>query len=471
MSSEFSAPTESEITSISENPKTKLPPQSEEAEQSLLGALLLSNDTFDLVSTIVTEDDFYFSNHKIIWEHIRKLRSLDRSVDVITVYTALKNSGKDEEVGGLEYIQNLSFNTPSSSNAVRYAEIVREKSILRNLIEASESTIDDSYHPHGKEATEILVEAEGRILNIAQHINNKTTDFKNIDDVLCDVLEEVEVLSTRTDKSIVTGLKTGFADLDSKTTGLHPGQLIIIAGRPAMGKTSLAMNIVENVAINEKKPVAVFSMEMDSSQLVQRMLGSIARVDHLKIRTGNLRAEDWPKITDAAKKLADAKVFIDESPVLNPLDIRSRARRLLAREGSLGLIMVDYLQLMSGSTKRSDNRVAEISEISRSLKQLAREMECPILALSQLNRSLEHRSDKRPIMSDLRESGAIEQDADTILFIYRDEVYNPDSLDKGLAELIIGKQRAGPIGTIKLAFQKDITKFENAITNPNYNTL
>lgn len=468
MHSEYSGPPVIESDSITEDTALKLPPQSEEAEQSLIGSLLINQEAFDLVSSIITDDDFYFSNHRIIWEHIRKLHSIDRPVDSITVFNALKNSDKDEQVGGFEYLQKLAFNTPSAQNAVRYADIVREKSILRNLISASESTIDESYHPQGKDANTILVDAEAKILDIAQHVSNKTSDFKQLNEVMASVLDEVEILSTRKDKSVITGLKTGFTDLDRMTTGLHPGQLIIVAGRPAMGKTSLAMNIVESIAINEKKPVAVFSMEMDASQLVQRMLGSLARIDHIKIRTGNLGNSDWPNITEAAKKLRDAKIYIDESPVLNPLDIRARARRLKAKEGSLGLIMVDYLQLMSGTNKRSDNRVAEISEISRSLKQLARELGCPIIALSQLNRSLEHRADKRPIMSDLRESGAIEQDADTILFIYRDEVYNPDSLEKGFAELIIGKQRAGPIGTVRLAFVKEITKFENALKETAY---
>lgn len=438
----------------------RLPPQSIEAEQSVLGALLIENRALDQISTILSEEDFYRHDHRLIWRHIHQLISLDREADVITVAESLRLVNKEEEVGGLAYLNALATNTASAANIVRYAEIVRERSMLRQLVSVADELTTMAYQPNGRQARQLLDEAESKIFKISQENGGITQDFHAMPDVMIQVIEELEQLASRDDDSDVTGISTGFAELDSRTAGMHSGQLIIVAGRPAMGKTSFAMNIVEHVAIHEKLPVAVFSMEMDAVQLGHRLLGSVGKVNQQRMRTGKLLDDDWPRITHATSLLQNAKIFIDETPALTPIDLRARARRLKSREGELGLIVVDYLQLMSGNG-RNDNRTAEISEISRSLKQLARDLKCPIIALSQLNRGLEQRTNKRPIMSDLRESGAIEQDADVILFIYRDEVYNPDSPDKGTAEIIIGKQRAGPIGTVRLTFMGEFTKFAN----------
>ena len=438
----------------------RLPPQSIEAEQSVLGALLIENRAFDQISGILSEEDFYRHDHRLIWHHIHQLISLDREADVVTVAESLRLVNKEEEVGGVEYLNALAVNTASAANIVRYAEIVRERAMLRQLLSVADELTTMAYQPNGRQARQLLDEAESKIFKISQENGGVSQDFHAMPDVMIQVIEELERLAARDDDSDVTGISTGFTDLDSRTAGMHSGQLIIVAGRPAMGKTSFAMNIVEHVAIHEKLPVAVFSMEMDATQLGHRLLGSVGKVNQQRMRTGRLLDEDWPRITHATSLLQNAKIFIDETPALTPIDLRARARRLKSKEGELGLIVVDYLQLMSGNG-RNDNRTAEISEISRSLKQLARDLKCPIIALSQLNRGLEQRTNKRPIMSDLRESGAIEQDADVILFIYRDEVYNPDSPDKGVAEIIIGKQRAGPIGTVKLTFAGEFTKFLN----------
>jgi len=438
----------------------KLPPHSIEAEQSVLGALLIDNKGFDQISSFLSEDDFYRRTHRIIWRHIYNLVSLDREADVLTVAESLRLANQDNEVGGVAYLNELVMNTPSTANIVRYAEIVRERAMLRLLAKAADEINAMAYHSDGRRARQLLDEAESKIFKIAQENGDGATDFHAMPNVLVEVLNDLEELSSRQDASDVTGISTGFKDLDSRTAGMHSGQLIIVAGRPAMGKTSFAMNIVEHVAIHEKKAVAVFSMEMDAVQLGHRLLGSVGKINQQRMRTGKLLQEDWPRVTTAVKLLEKAKIYIDETSALTPIDLRARARRLKSKEGELGLIVVDYLQLMSGSG-RNDNRTAEISEISRSLKQLARDLKCPIIALSQLNRGLEQRTNKRPIMSDLRESGAIEQDADVILFIYRDEVYNPESPDKGLAEIIIGKQRAGPIGTVRLTFAGEYTKFLN----------
>lgn len=438
----------------------RLPPQSIEAEQSVLGALLIDNRALDQISSLISEDDFYRHDHRLIWRHIHQLISLDREADVITVAESLRLVNKEQEVGGLEYLNALALNTGSAANIERYAEIVRERAMLRQMLSVADEISTMAFQPNGRQARQLLDEAEAKIFKISQENGEGSKDFHAMPDVMAQVIEELEKLAEREDDSDVTGISTGFTDLDSRTAGMHSGQLIIVAGRPAMGKTSFAMNIVEHVAIHEQLPVAVFSMEMDATQLGHRLLGSVGKINQQRMRTGKLLDEDWPKITHAISLLQNAKIFIDETPALTPVDLRARARRLKSKEGELGLIVVDYLQLMSGSG-RNDNRTAEISEISRSLKQLARDLKCPIIALSQLNRGLEQRTNKRPIMSDLRESGAIEQDADVILFIYRDEVYNPDSPDKGMAEIIIGKQRAGPIGTVKLTFAGEFTKFLN----------
>ncbi|NHC61977.1 replicative DNA helicase [Paenalcaligenes suwonensis] len=438
----------------------RVPPHSIEAEQSVLGGLLLDNAAWDRIADIVVDEDFYRFDHRIIWQHITRLIGLGRPADVVTVYESLSTAGKAEEVGGLQYLNALAHNTPSAANIRRYAEIVRERSMLRKLVTVADEISSAAFNPQGKEARQILDDAESRVFQIAQEGSRGSAGFLEIQPLLTQVVERIDELYHREGDSEITGIPTGFVDLDRMTSGLQPGDLVIVAGRPSMGKTSLSMNIGEHVAIEQGLPVAVFSMEMGAVQLAMRMVGSVGLLDQHRMRTGKLVAEDWPKLTHAVQKVQEAQIYIDETPGLSGMEVRARARRLARQCGRLGLIIIDYLQLMSGNSG-SENRATEISEISRSLKGLAKELDCPLIALSQLNRSLEQRPNKRPVMSDLRESGAIEQDADLILFIYRDEVYNPDSPDKGTAELIIGKQRNGPIGTVRVAFQGASTRFLN----------
>jgi replicative DNA helicase len=438
----------------------RLPPHSIHAEQSVLGGLLLDNAAWDKISDYLRADDFYRHDHRLIFEHIARLIDQSRPADVITVFEALTSSGKVDEVGGLVYLNALAQNTPSAANIRRYAEIVRGRSVMRRLVSVSDEIAESAFNPNGRETGQILDEAESKIFAIAEEGSRGAQGFIELQPLLAKVVERIDELYHRDNPSDITGVPTGFADLDGKTSGLQPGDLIIVAGRPSMGKTAFSLNIGEHVAIDQGLPVAVFSMEMGGSQLAMRMLGSVGRLDQHKVRTGQLGDDDWPRLTHAIAKMQDAQLFIDETPALNSLELRSRARRLSKKCGKLGLIIIDYLQLMSATTS-GENRATEISEISRSLKALAKELQCPVIALSQLNRSLETRPNKRPVMSDLRESGAIEQDADVILFIYRDEVYNPDSQDKGMAEIIIGKQRNGPIGMVPLAFIGEYTKFEN----------
>ena len=365
-------------------------------------------------------------------------------------------------MGGLSYLGALAQNTPTAANIRRYAEIVREYAVMRQLVEAGSSIADSAYNRNGRNAEELLDQAESKIFQIAESNKRSAEGFQGINVLLPQVAERIDELFSRENQSEVTGIPTGYNDLDSMTSGLHGGDLIIVAGRPSMGKTAFSVNIAENIALDTGLPVAIFSMEMGATQLATRMIGSVGRLDQHRMRTGKLQDEDWEKLTTALGKLNDAPVYIDEGSALSAFDVRARARRLHRQTGKLGLIVIDYLQLMSGSsTKQSENRATEISEISRSLKGLAKELDVPVIALSQLNRSVETRTDKRPMMSDLRESGAIEQDADLILFIYRDEVYNPDSPDKGTAEIIIGKQRNGPIGRVRLTFIGANTRFEN----------
>ena len=438
----------------------RVPPHSVEAEQSVLGGLLLDNSAWDRIADMINDDDFYRFDHRIIWQHITRLIGLARPADVVTVYESLTTAGKAEESGGLAYLNALAHNTPSAANIRRYAEIVRERSMLRKLVSVADDIASAAFNPQGKEARQILDEAESRVFQIAQEGARGGKGFQDIQPLLAQVVERIDELYHREGDSEVTGVPTGFVDLDRMTSGFQPGDLIIVAGRPSMGKTSLSMNIGEHVAIEQGLPVAVFSMEMGAVQLAMRMVGSVGMLDQHRMRTGKLTEEDWPRLTHAVQKVQEAQIYIDESPGLTAMEVRARARRLSRQCGQLGMIIIDYLQLMSGSSG-SENRATEISEISRALKGLARELNCPLVALSQLNRSLEQRPNKRPVMSDLRESGAIEQDADLILFIYRDEVYNPDSPDKGTAELIIGKQRNGPIGTVRVAFQGSSTRFLN----------
>ena len=439
----------------------KLPPHSVEAEQSVLGGLLLEASALDRIVDLISADDFYRQEHRLIYRQIVRLSEQAKPVDVITVAEALEIAGDLDKVGGLPYLGSLAQNVPSAANIRRYGEIVRERSIMRKLAEVGTDIASSSYNPTGRDAAQLLDEAERKVLEIAEAGSRGQQGFIAMPPLLTQVVERIETLYGRDNPSEITGTATGFTDLDRLTSGLQPGELIIVAGRPSMGKTALAINIAENVALDSKLPVAIFSMEMNASQLAMRMLGSVGKLNQQDLRTGRLQDDDWGRLTHALGRLNDAPIFIDESGALSALEVRARSRRL-HRQHSLGLIVVDYLQLMSSNAgKSSENRATEISEISRSLKALAKELHVPVIALSQLNRSLEQRPNRRPVMSDLRESGAIEQDADLILFIYRDEVYNSDSQDKGKAEIIIGKQRNGPIGMVPLAFRGEYTRFDN----------
>ena len=574
----------------------KLPPHSVEAEQSILGGLLLDNEAADRIGDVITEDDFYTDAHRVIYRHILQLGGEGKPVDVVTLSEALDSTQKLDYVGGLAYLGALVQNVPTSANIRHYADIVRERSILRQLAATAGEIADAAYNPLGRSAKNVLDDAEAKVLHIAEQGSRGQRTFALLKDLLAGVVDRIETLYNRDDPSDVTGIATGFTDLDRMTSGLQPGDLVIVAGRPSMGKSSLAVNIGEHVALELKLPVAVFSMEMGASQLAMRMIGSVGKLDQTKLRTGRLGPEDWERLSSALGRLSDAPILIDETPALNAIEVRSRARRLQKQFGQLGLVIVDYLQLMEAQSS-GENRATEISEISRAMKSLAKELKVPVMALSQLNRALEQRPNKRPVMSDLREcvtgdtlvlcadgsripirelvgtepevlalnderrivsarsdrvwsvgkrpilrmalasgrvlratakhrvfgaagwstlgefkigersamsrdpdeelkwdrvvdiradgeeevfdltvpgpsswladgivshnSGAIEQDADLILFIYRDEVYNEDTPDKGTAEIIIAKQRNGPIGTIRLTFLGEHTRFEN----------
>lgn len=438
----------------------KIPPHSVEAEQSVLGGLLLDNAAWDKIADFLSPIDFYRFDHRQIFQHIAKLISVAKPADVITVFESLSSSAKAEEVGGIAYLNALAQNTPSAANIRRYAEIVRDRAVLRRLITVSDEISGEAFNPQGKEVKQLLDEAEAKIFSIAEDGSRGKQGFQEIQPLLTQVVERIDELYNRENPNDITGVPTGFVDLDRMTSGLQKGDLIIVAGRPSMGKTAFSVNIGEHVAVDSGLPVAIFSMEMGGSQLAMRMLGSVGRLDQTRLRTGRLNDEDWPRLTHAIQKMNGAQIYIDETPGLNSMELRARSRRLARTCGTLGLVIVDYLQLMSANSA-GENRATEISEISRNLKGLAKELNCPVIALSQLNRSLEQRPNKRPVMSDLRESGAIEQDADLILFIYRDEVYNPDTTEKGIAEIIIGKQRNGPIGDVRLTFLGQFTKFEN----------
>lgn len=435
----------------------KVPPHSNEAEQSVLGGLMLDNEAWLQVSERLTEGDFYRRDHNEIFRAIEALANHGKPYDVVTLQEWLTNNDMLETVGGLEYLVELSENTPSAANIAAYADIVRERSVLRSLVRAGTDIAESGYRTEGRKADELLDQAERLVFEIADRETRSKGGFRRMKELLVDALDRIDQLSQR--DSPITGVATGYYELDMMTSGLQASDLVIVAGRPSMGKTAFAVNIAQNAAVKEGLPVAVFSMEMPSEQLAMRMLSSLGRIDQHKLRTGKLGDDDWPRLTHAVGILSEVSMFIDDTPALSPGDLRARCRRL-SREHGLGLVVVDYLQLMQvhGS---NENRATEISEISRSLKALAKELSVPVVALSQLNRSLEQRQDKRPVMSDLRESGAIEQDADIIMFIYRDEVYDEDSVDKGIAEIIIGKQRNGPIGTRKLRFFGEYTTFEN----------
>ena len=440
--------------------KLRLPPHSLEAEQSLLGGLLIDNEALDKVADLVSVNDFYRQDHQIIFQHIHHLIEKSQPADIVTLGESLESKSELNNVGGLEYLGLLAESTPTAANIRGYAQIIRERSIMRNLVEVGTDIVDNALSPQGRDAQQLLDESESKIFQIAEAGKNDRLGFTDIKELLPQVAERIDQLFQRDNPSDVTGIPTGYKDLDMMTSGLQPGDLIIVAGRPSMGKTSLALNMCEYVSIDTGLPTAVFSMEMASTQLVSRLIGSVGKLNQHKMRTGQLDDNDWEKLSYALGQLNEAPIFIDEGSALNPYEVRARARRLHKQCGRLGLIVIDYLQLM-GSAGSTENRATEISEISRSLKALAKELNVPVVALSQLNRSVEQRPDKRPVMSDLRESGAIEQDADVIMFIYRDEVYNPETPDKGMAEIILAKQRNGPVGRVKLTFLGEYTKFEN----------
>jgi replicative DNA helicase len=435
----------------------KVPPHSVDAEQSVLGGLMLDNDAWFNVAEVVNGSDFYRGQHQIIYDAMTDLAAEDQPLDAVTVSNRLQSKGMLEKAGGLAYIAELTESTPGASNVVAYGHIVREHSTLRQLIGAANRIAESAFARDGRASEELLNEAEQEVFGISEG-RIKGGGPEPVVQLLNKAVERVEMLFAN--RSPVTGVATGFDDLDKKTAGLHPADLVIVAGRPSMGKTALAMNMVEHAVMEGEGAVLVFSMEMPSEQLIIRMLSSLGRIDQSRMRTGEMHEDDWPRFTSAVSQLKDKQLFIDDTPALTPNDLRTRARRVAREAGGLGLIVVDYLQLMRVAGT-SENRTNEISEISRSLKAIAKEMSCPLIALSQLNRGLESRTDKRPLMADLRESGAIEQDADLILFIYRDEIYNPESPDKGTAEIIISKQRNGPIGSLRLSFIGNLTKFEN----------
>ena len=442
---------------VSAEQRLKVPPNSIEAEQSLLGGLMLDHQAWDKVADVVSADDFYRKDHRLIFTAIAELANDSNPCDVVTISEFLENRDELDAAGGLEYLATLANETPGAANARSYANIVRERATLRALINAGNEISGSAFTTDGRSATEIVDEAERLVFEIAESGSRGKSGFKALKHILPEAVDRIDLLH-QSDGDI-TGVSTGYTEFDKLTAGLQPGELVIIAGRPSMGKTTLAINIAENAAIGAKVPTAIFSMEMPSQQLAFRMISSLGRVDQTHLRTGNFPDEDWSRINTAVQLMSDAPIFIDDTPGLSPTEIRARARRL-QRESGLGLIVIDYLQLMQVHGNK-ENRATEISEISRNLKALAKELSVPVVALSQLNRSVEQRTDKRPVMSDLRESGAIEQDADLIVFIYREEVYNEDTPRKGIADIVIAKQRNGPIGDFPLTFVGRYTKFEN----------
>ncbi|MBS7073452.1 MAG: replicative DNA helicase [Haemophilus parainfluenzae] len=449
--------------------QVSIPPHSTEAEQAVLGGIMLSNQHWDGIAERVIAEDFYTFAHKAIFQTMEELMRNQTPIDLITLDQALKAKGISDSVGGFAYLADLSNNTPNAINILAYAEIVREKAILRELIAVGNRIAENSYSPKGKDIKMVLDEAEREVFAIAEKRSSSTEGPQNVISVLESTIARIETLGKLENHNGVTGVTTGFVELDKKTAGLQPSDLIIVAARPSMGKTTFAMNLCENAAMASDKPVLVFSLEMPAEQIMMRMIASLARVDQTKIRTGqNLDETEWSKIASVFGMFKQKNnLYIDDSSGLTPTELRSRARRVYRENNGLSMIMVDYLQLMRAPAF-SDNRTLEIAEISRSLKALAKELEVPVIALSQLNRTLEQRADKRPVNSDLRESGSIEQDADLIMFIYRDEVYNDNSEDKGVAEIIIGKQRNGPIGRVRLAFNGQFSRFDNLAEQREY---
>lgn len=441
----------------------KVPPHSVEAEQAVLGGLMLDNTEWDNISDVLMAEDFYRAEHQLIFRMMMRQSEANSPVDVVTLVEALNSLGELSTAGGIDYLSELAGNARGTANIHAYAEIIRERAILRRLISVANNIADSGYNTGGKKSAEILDEAEQQVFNIADERPQNEGPVP-INPLLTRAVDRIDELAGS--DGDLTGLASGYKDLDEMTSGWQKSDLVIVAARPSMGKTAFAMNLVEHAILNDDKPVLVFSLEMPAESLIFRMLSSLGKIDQKKIRTGDIKDDEWTPFNDAVAKLKDKNLYIDDSAGVSPMEMRSRVRRIVREHGSIGMIVVDYLQLMQ-IKGTSENRVNEISEISRSLKLLAREFECPVIALSQLNRGLEQRPNKRPVMSDLRESGAIEQDADVILFIYRDEVYNEDSPDKGIAEVNIGKQRNGPIGSIRLSFLGQYTRFEN-FAQPKY---
>lgn len=441
----------------------RLPPQNVEAEQSVIGGLLLDNSAFDKVGDRLVPEDFYRLEHRLLFDAIARLSEEGKPADVVTVSECLTRIGKLDTAGGLAYIGSLASNTPSAANITAYAGIVHQMALLRRLISLSNEITGAAYKPDGRSASQILDYAEERIMEVTDR-TRRTSGPRHMNGILSEAVDRIDALHRS--QSPYTGVPTGYTNLDNMTSGLQPGDLIVVAGRPSMGKTSLVMGWAEYAALSQKVPVAVFSMEMSGVQLVNRLLSSLGRIDSGHIRSGKLAEEDWPRLTSAISLLEGAKLFIDDTPALTAMEVRSRARRLKMEHG-LGLIVIDYIQLMESSSGNEENRATEVSNITRALKSLAKELNVPVVALSQLNRGVEQRGDKRPVMSDLRESGALEQDADVIMFIYRDEVYNknPDNPNKGFADIIVAKQRNGPTAEVRLTFLGEYTRFENCTSD------
>lgn len=438
----------------------RVPPHSIEAEYSVLGGLLLDNSVLDRIGDLLTDSDFYRFEHRLIYGACRALISEGRPADVVTVYEELSRKGSADEVGGIACLNSLAQYVPSAANTHRYAEIVRECAVVRKLITAIDEIAADAFDRGGRSVDDLLQEAESRIFKIRDEGPRVQQEFQPMETLVVPLLDRVQEMANN--PSDITGVPTGFYDLDRLTSGLQAGDLVVLAARPSMGKTALAINIAEHVALKEHLPVAVFSMEMSAGQLATRIVGSIGRINQGHLKTGKLTDEEWPRLVESMEQLRGATLYINESSNQTPTNVRSSARRLARQCGKLGLIVVDYLQLMSGSKSKEENRSSELGEISRGLKALAKELKCPVIALSQLNRSVESRPDKRPMMSDLRESGAIEQDADIIMFIYRDDYYHKEqSREPGVAEIIIAKHRNGPVDNFKLTFLKHFSRFES----------
>ncbi|GAA4882296.1 replicative DNA helicase [Ferrimonas pelagia] len=443
----------------------KVPPHSLEAEQSVLGGLMLNSELFDQVAEKVVKGDFYSRSHQLIFESMGILLEQGHPLDLVTVSEQLDKRGELESIGGIPYLSDIARNTPSVANLTAYAGIVRERAVTRDMIKVANEIADAGFNPEGRDSSQLLDLAESKVFKIAESRGNDNEGPEDIKAVLTKTVDRIEQLFNNPSSGGVTGVSTGYSDLDKMTAGLQPSDLIIVAARPSMGKTTFAMNLCEQAMMNEDKPVLIFSLEMPSEQIMMRMLASLGRVDQTRIRTGELDDEDWARVSSTMGLMMEqGKMYIDDGSGLTPTEVRSRARRIAREYGGISMIMIDYLQLMQ-VPGLSENRTLEIAEISRSLKALAKELQCPVVALSQLNRSLEQRADKRPVNSDLRESGSIEQDADLIMFIYRDEVYHPDNAEKGLAEIIIGKQRNGPIGKVPLTFQGRFSRFDNYAGN------